>query len=175
MDTKTILAIVGVAGGATLYQASNWWERAYAPYESSEISPDGCIRIDTYRPFWVLPPRFHRIPDSDPAVHNRLGRQWHYPIFKRAYEITTGTPLGESIVYDPAGQKFIDWGDTRDVGRRVVTVNGFPLVDSQRCSDKATLTKLEAHHEQRRQANRPMQEAWEAAAMPAAPSFDSSQ
>jgi hypothetical protein len=162
MDAKTILAIIVVVGGATLYRASEWWERAYATYSWSETSPDGCIRIDTYKPFWVLPSMFHRSPDPDPTIRRDLGRPWDAAIFKRAYEVSTDTFLGESIVYDPAASiHFIDWGDTAKPGRRVVVADQFPLVDTNRCADEATLAKLEAYHERQREANRPIQEAWE--------------
>jgi hypothetical protein len=147
MDTKTILAIVVVVGGATLYQASNWWERAYATYESSSTSPDGCIRIDTYKPFWVLPSMFHRIPHPDPTIRNGLGMQWDYPIFKRAYEISTDAFLGETVVFDPtSAHDFIDWGDAGNPGRRIVEANGFPLLDSDHCADEATLANLDAYN-----------------------------
>lgn len=73
MGTKAILAIIAVASGIALYQASNWWERAYATYDSSEVSPDGCFRIDTYEPFWVLPSMLHRSPNTDPTVRNSSG------------------------------------------------------------------------------------------------------
>lgn len=159
MDTKTILAIVVVAGGVALYRASNWWERAYATYDSSEISPDGCIRIDTYEPFWVLPSIFHRIPDPDPTVSHGLGMQWDAPIFKRAYELNTGAFLGETVVFEPAGQNLMFWNEARKPGRRIVLANGFPLVDSSRCSAEVTLAKLEAFYDRERDTNQPLQEA----------------
>jgi hypothetical protein len=138
--------VVVVMGGTTLYQMSEWWERAYATYESSETSPDGCIRIDTFKRFWLLPSMFHRIPDPDPSVRYRLGRDWEAAIFKRAYVVSTGSFLGETVVYNPFGQKFIDWGDVRTPGRRIIEANGFPLVDSDRCADAATLANLDAYY-----------------------------
>jgi hypothetical protein len=149
MDTKRVLVtiVIAVAGGATLYQTSNWWERAYATYESSETSPDACIRIDTYKPFWVLPSMFHRIPDPDPTIRYGLGMEWDFPIFNRAYEVSTGASLGETIVYDPqSAPNFTYWGDVRTPGRRIVKTNGFLLVDSNRCADAATLERLDAYY-----------------------------
>ena len=161
MTARTALVYVMVASGALLYCASDWWERAYATYDSSEISPDGCIRIDTYEPFWILPSMFHRIPDPDPTVRHDLGMQWDAPIFKRAYEVGSGTFLGETVVFEPAGQNIIFWNEARKPGRRILLANGFPLVDSERCSDEATLKKLDAFHERQREANQAMAHSWE--------------
>jgi hypothetical protein len=161
MAMKAILATVVVVIGFALYQASNSWERAYATYDSSEISPDGCFRIDTYEPFWILPSMFHRSPDPDPTIRNGLGRPWGDAIFKRAYEIGTGELLGETVIFDPVGPpEIIDWGRGSKPGRRVVVANGFPLFDSSRCSDDATLAKLEAYYERQREANQPLVDAW---------------
>jgi len=160
MSKKAVLAIIAVASGIALYQASNWWERAYATYDSSEVSPDGCFRIDTYEPFWVLPSMLHRSPNTDPAVRNSLGRRWEDAIFKRAYEISSGDLLGETVVFDPVGPaNLIYWGETAKPGRRVVFANEFPLFDSDRCSDQATLAKLEAFYEKRRESNRGIPQA----------------
>ncbi|HVI56432.1 MAG TPA: hypothetical protein VM621_15420 [Luteibacter sp.] len=158
-----LVGVVVVVGVVAFFEVSNWWERAYAKYESSELSPDGCIRIDTYEPFWVLPSVFHRIPRPE-GTHYGLGRVWNAAVFKRAYEVRTGDLLGETVVFDPVGPaSFVDWGDTAKPGRRVVVANQFPIVDSMRCADEATLAKLEAYHVRRREENRPIQEAWEEA------------
>jgi hypothetical protein len=162
MDKKTIFAVVVFSGGAVLYYASDWWERAYAKYESSEISPDGCIRIDTFEPFRVLPSVFHRIPHPDPSIRHRFGMQWDAAIFRRAYEVSTGVFLGETVVYDPmASFNLMFWNEARRPGRRIVLSDGFPLLDSDRCADEATLAKLEAFYEREREANQPIVDAWE--------------
>jgi hypothetical protein len=141
-----------VGGSACLYLASNWWERAFATLESSELSPDGCIRVDTYSPFWVLPSFLHRIPHSDPEMPpNPLGMLWDYPMFKCAHEATTNAFLGETIVYDAAssfGNMY--WNESDRSGRRVVYSSGFLLLDSDRCADEGTLSKLRAHYEKER-------------------------
>lgn len=155
MTSRRILAAIAItiAGTATLYQASEYWERAFAARRSSVLSPDGCIRVDTYGPLWVLPSVLHRAPDPDPAVRSRLGTRWILPTFRRAYEARTGELLGETVIYDPP-QAFngFYWGDARKPGRRVVESNGFPLVDSDRCSDEATLAKLEAFYSEEQKA-----------------------
>lgn len=161
METKTVVFVMAVAAGVTLYHASNWWERAYATLVSSETSPDGCLRIDTYSAFRVLPSVFHRIPDPDPTIRYALGRSWEDEIFKRAYEASTGTFLGETVVFDPsASTSIMYWGDTRTPGRRVVVANQFSLTDTDRCSDEATLAKLEAFYEREREESQRIQTEW---------------
>ena len=98
--TATFLAVVV---GALCYQASEWWERAFATYVRSEPSPDGCFRIDTFKPFWVLPSIFHLSPHPDPTVHSSLGQPWENTVFRRAVELSTGEVLGETVVFDPVG------------------------------------------------------------------------
>jgi hypothetical protein len=162
MGIKATLAIIVIGGGATLYQASSWWERAFATLESSELSPDGCIRIDTYHPFWITPSIFHRMPHPDPTNRVALGKVWEAAVFQRAYEARTGTFLGESVVYDPvASFNIMFWNESREAGRRIVLSNGFPLLDSDRCADKETLAKLEAFYEKEREESRVRQEAWD--------------
>jgi hypothetical protein len=146
-----------IVGGMSLYYASNWWERAFATYMSSEVSPDGCFRIDAYQPFWVLPSIFRRVPHPDPSAHNNLLMGWEVPVFKRAYEIRTEGFLGETVVYDLASSYSMTfWSTAQEPGRRVVKVDGFPLFDSTRCADEATLAKLATALEQREEAIRLM-------------------
>jgi hypothetical protein len=130
MNTKTILAVFTVVGSACLYQASNWWERAFATLGSSELSPDGCIRVDTYKPFWVLPSFLHRIPHPDPEMPlNPFGMPWGYPMFQRAYEASTNTFLGETIVFDAASSfNSMYWNEAEKPGRRIVYSHGFPVM-----------------------------------------------
>lgn len=162
MGVKVVVATIVVGCGAMLYQASNWWERAYATLRESELSPDGCFRIDTYEPFWITPSIFHRIPHPDPESRNDLGMIWNAAIFRRAYEVSSGELLGETVVYDPVSSfNLMFWNESRESGRRVVLSNGFPLFDSDRCADEATLAKLETFYEQEREAMKPIVDAWE--------------
>lgn len=151
MRTAKFFAAAAIVVGTSTYHASNWWETALATRIDSEISPDGCIRMDTYMPFWVLPSGFHRMPDpgSDrPHSYLGLGRIWDFAVFRRAYEVTTGKLIGQTEVYDPSFSfTLIYWGDTDTPGRRRVTTNGFLLVDSNKCSDEATLAKLQSWYE----------------------------
>jgi hypothetical protein len=163
MNTKAIILAAAVVGSVGVYHASNWWERTFATLESSELSPDGCIRVDTYRPFWVLPSILHRIPHPDPeASPIRLGNSWDYPMFARAHEVGTNTVLGESIVYD-AAVSFggMHWDVPNNSGRRVVSSDGFRLLNSDRCADDATMAKLTAYHEQKRREYPARMKEWD--------------
>lgn len=157
MRTNCMLVALLVTGGAAVYQASDWWERAFATYESSEMSPDGCFRMDTFKPFWVLPSMFHKSPHPDPESDISFGRPWEAAVFVRAYEIQTGDLLGETVVFDPVGPAPLTyWNEPAPPGRRIVYTNQFPLFDSDRCADAETLAKLEAFYELERGANRPI-------------------
>jgi hypothetical protein len=164
MNAKSIAAVILVTSSAALYQASTWWERAFATYESSVVSPDGCFRIDTYKPFWLLPSMFHQSPHPDPDLQTSFGRPWEAAVFRRAYEISTGDILGETVAFDPVGPApLIFWSEPAPPGRRIVFANQFPLFDSDRCADAETMAKLEAFYGREREANRPIVEAWEKA------------
>ena len=133
-----------------LYHASNWWERAYASLESSEFSPDGCMRLETYRPYWVLPSPFHRMPNPDSDTPYEFGMLWSHPTFVRAYEVSTGILLGETVVFDPAATNNVTiWNASSEPGRRFVIANAFPLVDSDRCADPESLEKLRLYDQDR--------------------------
>jgi hypothetical protein len=154
MNTRVVLAAIALIGATGLYHASNWWERAYATKTWSETSPDGCFRVDTYDAFRILPSVLHRIPSPDPETRHDLGMRWEAVVFKRAYEVSTGDFIGETIVFDPsAADDLMRWGNPHNPGRRVVVANGFPLIDSTRCSDPATLAKLDAFHKRRQEEN----------------------
>lgn len=163
MTPKGIFAVATVVGSVCLYQASHWWERAFATLESSELSPDGCIRVDTYSPSWVLPSILHRIPHPDPSASPiPLGVPWDYPMFKRAYEASTGTFLGETIIYDAVvAFSGMYWNMPSEPGRRIVKSGGFPLMDSDRCADEATLSKLDAYYEQKRREYPARMKEWD--------------
>jgi hypothetical protein len=135
---------VAITTAMMLYLTSSWWERALATFESSRVSPDGCIRVDTLKPFWILPSELHRLPNPDPGHRHELGLHWDSPMFQRAYEVSTDILLGETIVFDVSSgpANYTSWDAARTPGRREVRVNGFLLMDSTRCAEKATLEKL---------------------------------
>jgi hypothetical protein len=147
-DKRAVFAAILVVGGAGIHFASLWWERAFATFAWSRTSPDGCIRVDTYEPFWVLPSYLHRVPDPDSMIRHPIGKLWGYPIFDRAYEASTGAFLGETIVYDStASHDIMFWNEAKAPGRRIVLSHGFPLVDTDRCADESTLSNLRAIQE----------------------------
>jgi hypothetical protein len=163
MSVKVLVAVAVSFAAAILHQASNVWERSYAKFISSEMSPDGCIRVDAYEPFWILPSFLHRIPDTDPSIRHGLGRLWEYPMFKRAYEVSTGAMLGETVVFNASSaHAYIFWNESKEPGRRIVEANGFPLADTSRCADEMTLAKLEAAEEKEREAKWAVHEAHQA-------------
>ncbi len=148
-------------GVATLAAASAWWEKAWSTYVMSEMSPDGCLRIDTFEPFWVLPSPFHRSAHPDASTRPSIGNVWEAVVFRRLYEDSTGTLLGETPVYDPV-QAFngIDWGDPNRAGQRQVSVNGFRLATTERCADQVTLARLEQYHARQRRSLEAQQARW---------------
>lgn len=149
-----------VAACVSIYFASNWWEKAYATHIDSVTSPDGCIRIDTYKPFWILPSMFHKSPHPDPESDIALGQPWGMAIFKRAYEVKTEELLGQTVMFDPVGPaSFIEWGETSTPGRRVIWTNQFLLADTNRCADEETLSRLATFYDQEREKHRKLQEA----------------
>jgi hypothetical protein len=138
----TIVACIGLVA-IVLHFASNRWEKAWGTYQFSEMSPDGCLRVDTFHPFWVLPSPFHLMPHPDPEMNTRRGLTWSTAVFRKAYEVGTGELLGETIVYDPVrATGILNWGNEHMIGRRVMTAGGFDFVDTDRCADEATLKRL---------------------------------
>jgi len=160
MDTKTILAIMFVTSSVGLCQASEWWEREFATLQVSGTSPDGCIRLDNFRPFWVLPSVFHPIPGID-GTYDRPGMIWDAPTFARAYEASTGEFLGETITYDGAATVGgVYWGDPSKVGQRKIHVGGYPLPPTDRCADAATLAKLYAARDAKNVEDKALGASW---------------
>lgn len=84
-----------------LWAASQWWETALAtPYGDADISPDGCVRVQAFRPYWVLPNSFHpQFHPHDPQDLSWFIR-WESPAFFRLYDNRDGQLLGESRIYD---------------------------------------------------------------------------
>lgn len=116
-------------------QASNWWERALATYVESETSPDGCLRLQSYIPFWVLPSTFHNLPN--PSSDAGYGYTWRGPGFYRLFEVSSGEFLGESIVFDRSwGDGRINRGDWDAKAQRSVWMDGFLIATTDKCSDK---------------------------------------
>ncbi|WP_241149608.1 hypothetical protein [Pseudomonas sp. GXM4] len=106
-NTRPVLAVLGLmVFYAGLWVASEWWERAFATaYRAADISPDGCVRVQAFRPYWVLPASFHpKSPPDDPDDRSWFVR-WESPAFFRLYDQRDGRLLGETDVYD-----LVNWG-----------------------------------------------------------------
>lgn len=86
---------------AGLWGASQWWEKGLAqPSGSAHISPNGCYRVQQFKPFWVLPGAFHpqAHPDETAEVHWFV--RWESPAFFRLYDQRNGRLISESAIYD---------------------------------------------------------------------------
>lgn len=88
-----------------LWLASQWWEKAFATKVSTEVSEDGCYRLEQYSPYWMFPHAFHpaRYPDRDwDALTDWYGPMLmpDTPGFLRLYNQRTGALLVETHVYD---------------------------------------------------------------------------
>jgi hypothetical protein len=143
-----VAVILGVLSIAS-FLASEWWERGLGTYEDSVDSPDGCLRLDMYRPFWVLPSMFHHIPHPDDGPFDLgVGRLWESPQFYRLHERSTGQLLGESRVFDGVfSMGGLKWGDAKSVGERKVEIAMNPVAVTTRCADAMTLARLEAAYD----------------------------
>lgn len=123
--------------------ASAWWERGLATYLRSFDSPDGCLRVDTYRPFWVLPGVFHYWRHFDGSQEG-YGFRWESPVFARLHERATDELLGESVVFDSSKNvSGLFWGDPRTVGKRSVSAGGYVIAETARCADAKSLALLQ--------------------------------
>ncbi|MDU9394008.1 hypothetical protein [Pseudomonas sp. zfem002] len=108
-----ILAIV-VPG---LWFASEWWEKSLAsPLGSPVVSPNGCYRLETFKPLWLLPKILHRKADPNEDIEPQWLPWWEYPGFYRLFDNRSGQLLGESNIYDlEQASGDIDWGVTGSV------------------------------------------------------------
>ncbi|KPW05954.1 Uncharacterized protein ALO41_01734 [Pseudomonas amygdali pv. ulmi] len=73
--TACLAAYIAIA--LSLWTASQWWEKGLAERSGDPIiSPDGCYRLETFKPFWVLPNMFHRKPHPDEDVPPKWFPLW---------------------------------------------------------------------------------------------------
>lgn len=114
-----------LAIASSLWAASQWWEKSLAKtLGNPAISPTGCYRLETFKPFWVLPSIFHPLPDPNEGWSPRWFRTWDYPGFYRLYDNRTNTVVGESDIYDlefVGGGLFWDEGSGR-VSAGLITI-----------------------------------------------------
>lgn len=110
---------------ASTYTASCWWERSCATLIDVAISPEACFRVETYKPYWILPYALHTTEDHEGDTH----RWWRgLPAFYRVMDQDSGEVLGETPVYD---REFmlsgIHWGLSS------ITINGRSFDVSGHC------------------------------------------
>ena len=85
---------------SAIWFASQWWERALATREYEQISPNGCYRVEQFRPFWVTLAMFHPYAHPDDSFPLIWFPTWESPAFFRLYDHRNGQLLGESRIYD---------------------------------------------------------------------------
>ena len=80
------------------------------------ISRYGCYRLETFKPFWLLPDILHRKSDPNNDTEPKWLPWWGYPGFYRLFDNRSGELLGESDIYDlEQASGDIDWGVTGSV------------------------------------------------------------
>ena len=100
----------------TLWTASQWWEKGLATKKKEVIiSPNKCYRIESYKPFWLLPTFFHPWTHPDKSTPPVWFSQWISPGFDRLYDNRSGELIGESEIYDfgLSGGYGVSWGNKR--------------------------------------------------------------
>ncbi|WP_460080915.1 hypothetical protein [Pseudomonas sp. H3_H05] len=98
LPTLALIALVFCAG---LWAVSQWWEKALAkPVGAARISPNGCFRVQEFKPFWILPGLFHPQSPPDEPEQRQWFVRWEIPAFFRLYDNRNGQLMGESEIYD---------------------------------------------------------------------------
>lgn len=106
-----IAGAVFFAGG--IWLASEWWEKSWgSPIGMPRTSPNGCYRVESYQPFWVLPAMFHRRVFPDVASEPEWFPWWGSPGFYRLYDRRNGQLIAETDIFDLEGASGpVYWGD----------------------------------------------------------------
>ncbi|MFD2644548.1 hypothetical protein [Pseudomonas japonica] len=96
----TLSACISLVG---LWFASEWWEKGLAsPWGEAKISPDGCSRVQAFKPFWLLPDKLHREFAPNENGKAEWFPTWELPGFYRLYNHHTNQLIGETVIYDLA-------------------------------------------------------------------------
>lgn len=99
--TKVRFLLTCIGATAAVWLASEWWETGLAqPLGEPVLSPNGCYRVDRFKPFWVLPDMFHRESHPDEDMPPAWLPRWEAPGFYRLYDQRNGQLLGQSKIYD---------------------------------------------------------------------------
>ena len=104
------VACISTVGG--LWIASQWWEKGLAQrLGEPEVSPGGCYRVETFKPYWVLPNFLHWESDVNGIKPPQWFPWWGYPGFYRLFDHRSGDLISETRIYDlqAAGGK-LSWG-----------------------------------------------------------------
>lgn len=119
-----IVAYIVIAGG--LWIGSQWWERGLAEsFDEPDISPNGCYRVESFKPFWVLPNTFHPRYHPDDLDNPQWFPWWGYPGFYRLFDNRSGKLLGQSRIYDlESASGRLNWGNrvVREVSAGMITI-----------------------------------------------------
>ena len=95
---KVLILCIGSIGG--IWLASEWWETGLAsPLGEPTFSPNGCYRVESFKPFWILPDIFHRESHPDEDRPPTWLPRWETPGFFRLYDLRTDELLGQSKIY----------------------------------------------------------------------------
>lgn len=98
---KTLAICTGIT--SVMWFASEWWEKGLAsPMDEAENSPNGCSRIQTFKPFWLLPDIFHSELAPNDGAKRRWFHFWEVPGFYRLYDNYNNQLIGETVIYDLA-------------------------------------------------------------------------
>ncbi len=99
---RATFAPIGLLIAGSFWFISEWWEKGLATPLNTTVSPNGCYRVESLKPFWLLPDTFHREHDPNEDMDPTWFPHWEYPGFYRLYDHRSGALLGESRIYDLA-------------------------------------------------------------------------
>lgn len=112
-------------------------------------SPDKCLRLDAFEPFWVLPSFFQRAPEADSRALGHYGMVWQSPRFYRLFEASSGRLLGESPIFELVDSGEPAWSPWRHGEHREVSVAGYVVGMTKHCTDDVARASIERHYMQK--------------------------
>ena len=145
MRTALLVSLVAASACSLIWFASTKWERSLGAVRYSRVSPEGCFRLDSVVPYWILPKLLH------PYVHD--GRLvaltlWD-PIFYRLYDNRTGELLDQTRIYNSElGNGSISWDSGSVNGPRQIAVGVMLISLHGRCSsptERNIIRRFEHH------------------------------
>lgn len=129
---KSLVAVLLTTGlFASIYYASTKWERSLGTVRYSRVSPEGCFRLDSVVPYWLLPKLLHPYVDDGRLVVLTL---WD-PVFYRLYDNRTNELLDQTRIYNSElGNGPISWDSGNLDGPRHIAVGLLLISVHGRCS-----------------------------------------